>query len=153
VQDLSGKMQYPAEKSGGDLMTIVHEVFPNIEAALDLDPEELAVPLIETLYRYGARHDCNMFHRGNFINSGHLENYAGKYVAQFMRTLTEAWMWLQQEGLIAPQPAQTPDWIFITRRGTKFREMGDVQKFKAANLLPAKILDPTLVQCNIVFFV
>lgn len=126
-------------------MSVIKTVFPDPKVAVELEPEELAGPLLEALCRYEGGPGINMNHRGNFINSGHLGDYAGEYLDQILKAMTEAWIWLEREGLIAPQPEQyNQDWRYITKRGRDFRKMGDVQKFKAANLFPPKIFDPTL---------
>jgi uncharacterized protein (TIGR02391 family) len=125
-------------------MSVIKAVFPDPEIAIQLEPEELALPLLETLCRY-EREQVNMMHRNNFINGNHLRDYAGKYLDQMLKAMTEAWIWLESTGLIAPQPDQyNQDWRYITKRGRKFREMADVQKFKAGNLFPPNIFDPVL---------
>ncbi|MCK4828033.1 TIGR02391 family protein, partial [bacterium] len=83
--------------------------------------------------------------RYSFTLRGNLKGYAepNNYNA-IAKIITEAWVWLEKEGLIAPDPGQTGEWIFITRRGRKFRETTDVRNFKAASLLPDETLDPKL---------
>jgi uncharacterized protein (TIGR02391 family) len=126
-------------------MSVIKAVFPDPEVAIQLGPEELAVPLLETLCRYEEGRGNNMMHPDNFINRGHLGDYAGKYLDQILKAMIEAWMWLEHEGLIAPQPEQISlGWCYITKRGHKFRETGDVHKFKAANLFPDNIFDSIL---------
>lgn len=126
-------------------MSVIKAVFPDPENAIELEPEELAEPLLEALCRYEEERGNNMMHRNNFINSGHLGDYAGKYLDQILKGMTEAWMWLEHAGLIAPKPEQyNPDWRYITKRGQKFRKTRDVHKFKAANLFPDKVFDSTL---------
>lgn len=128
-------------------MGLISEIFPPIETALQLEPEELAVYVLEALCRFEEReNNPGMLHRGNFtLQSGEMAEYAGlEDYKEVAKAVIEAWVWLEREGLIAPRPGETGEGIFITRRGWKFRESGDVGKFKAANLLPAETLDPTL---------
>ncbi|MFH1561856.1 MAG: TIGR02391 family protein [Nitrospirota bacterium] len=128
-------------------MSIIQDVFPPIDIALALESEELAVPLLECLCRFEERgNNKGMLNRYNFINSDDFQGYCEPhYYETIAKAVTEAWMWLENEGFIAPNPLNTSvNWIFVTKRGMKFRNMGDVEKFKIANLLPQKILDPQL---------
>lgn len=126
-------------------MGVISQVFPPVEVALGLEPEELAGLVLECLCRYEEEENRGMLNRYSFTLPNELLEYAGqenyKAIAQ---AVAEAWMWLEREALVAPKPGQTGDWIFITRRGLKFRESGDVGKFKAAELMPQETLDTTL---------
>ena len=126
-------------------MGLISDTFPSVEIVLQLEPEELAVPLLECLCQSEEKGADGNLNRYNFTLPNELREYAGQedYV-DVAKVVIEAWVWLEREGLIAPKPGQTGDWVFITRRGRKFRELGDVGKFKAANLLPHETLDSTL---------
>lgn len=123
-------------------MSLISSLFPPVETALELEPEELAVPLLECLCLMEKSRDSP--HLGNFMLPARLKDYAGAHYDEFINVATESWMWLLHEGLIAPQPRQGGDWVFVTRRGKKFREAGDPVKFRAASILPHGTLDPTL---------
>lgn len=126
-------------------MTVISEVFPPIENALELEPEELAVPLIECLVGFEhSQLDRGMLCREAFTyGSQGITDYAGQHLESFGKRISEAWSWLMREGLIAPLPG-TGDFVFVTRRGHKFGEDADYKKFKAASLFPSEILDPRL---------
>jgi uncharacterized protein (TIGR02391 family) len=123
---------------------LISSIFPAVEIALQLEPEELAVPLLECLclMEEDRGHSGPNIH--NFMLPGNLLDYAGNHYKEFIKVATEAWMWLLHEGLIARHPEQGDDWVFVTRRGKKFRSLGDAKKFKAANMLPHDTLDPIL---------
>jgi uncharacterized protein (TIGR02391 family) len=128
-------------------MSIITEVFPPLEVALKLEPEELAIPLLECLCRIEESGDrSGSLNRYNFTLDSNLRDYckSGQYF-DIATAITEAWMWLEREGLIAPKPDQNRDWIFVTRRGREFRKMGDPKRFKTAKFLPHEVLDPQLV--------
>lgn len=125
-------------------MSLIANIFPGVETAVQLEPEELAVPLLEYLCQMEERPGNNTPHLGNFLVSESLRGYAGSRYDEFIKVATEAWMWLLHEGLIAQHPTQRGDWVFVTRRGMKFRSLGDPERFKAANMLPHDTLDPTL---------
>lgn len=125
-------------------MPLVSNIFPDVETAVLLEPEEPAVPLLEYLCQMEEGRGNDIPHLGNFMLPANLKDYAGPRYDQFIRAATEAWMWLLHEGLIAPHPRQGGDWVFVTRRGKKFREVGDPGRFRAAHILPHETLDPTL---------
>ena len=127
------------------IMSIIAEVFPPVDVALKLEPEELALPLLECLCQFEESKNTGMLNRFNFTQPHALKGYCESHNDEAVtKAIMEAWMWLEREGLIAPAPGQSGEWIFITRRGRKFRETGDAHKFKAASLLPHETLDPQL---------
>jgi len=120
------------------------DVFPPVDVLLQMEPEELAVPLLEYLCQCEGTSSRGLLHRYNFTLPGNLKEYSeGKYDA-VSKAMTESWVWLEREGLIAPLPGQTGDQVFITRRGHKFRETADVRCYRAASLLPDATLDPKM---------
>jgi len=125
-------------------MSLMNKVFPPVDEALQMEPEELAVPLLECLCQFEETKSSGMLNRYTFTLQRNLQAYAQDKYDVVSKAITEAWVWLEKEGLIAPAPGQTGDWIFITRRGRKFRETADVRSYRAANLLPHKTLDPKL---------
>lgn len=127
-------------------MSIISETFPQIDVALELEPEELAVPLLECLCRFEEQnYRSGQLNRYNFTLPHTFTDYCNpnQYEA-IAKAVTEAWVWLEREGLIAPKPKHDGEWVFVTRRGKKFRESGNIMKYKAANLLPHETLDPRL---------
>lgn len=125
-------------------MSLTSEILPPIDTLLQLQPEELAVPLLEILCRIEENKN-EQLNRHSFMLPHTFKDYCDqKYWDDAARALTESWIWLEREGLIAPQPRQERDWIFVTRRGKQFRKQSDPRQFKAAQLLPAEALDPVL---------
>ena len=60
-------------------------------------------------------------------------------------TVQRAYEILEREGLIAPEPSKSGgDWVYVTRRGLLLCESGDVDRFRAASLLPDLKIDPVL---------
>ncbi len=126
-------------------MKPISEIFPPVDAALEMEPEGLALPLLEYLSRIDERGGGRgLLNRNNFFRSDQLHEYAGGHDEAVARAAMEAWRWLEREILIAPDPRQGGEWIFVTKRGRKFIESGDIGQFKAATLLPPETLDPTL---------
>lgn len=94
--------------------TTLHELFAqDREVLLGLDPEELAGPLLAELIRQEQRKGTGDLNRYNFCNA-----LRGQQPDDVLRALMEAWIWLEQEGLVAPKPLSSgADWVFVTRRG------------------------------------
>lgn len=125
-------------------MSLMGKVFPPEDIALAMDPEELAVPLLECLCQLEEAKSTGMLNRYTFTLQRNLQEYGQNNYNEIAKVISEAWVWLEKEGLIAPTPGQIGDWIFITRRGRKFRQTADVRNYRAASLLPDKTLDPRL---------
>lgn len=129
-------------------MSILTEVFPPLEVALKLEPEELAVPLLECLCKIEeSQKNAGLLNRYTFTLDRNFEGYSKtENYYDIATAVSEAWMWLEKEGLIAPSPGQRDrDWVFVTSRGRVFRKMGDPKRFKEAKYLPREVLDPQLV--------
>jgi uncharacterized protein (TIGR02391 family) len=112
---------------------------------LELEPEDLALPLLRDVAESEQRGDAPP-HLGNFMNGVgiHLGSHPSKVVEAVQRALTEAWVWLERELLLAPRPDQHSRFMFVTRRGHAFLESGDVASLHAMGLLPKGVLDPAL---------
>jgi uncharacterized protein (TIGR02391 family) len=60
--------------------------------------------------------------------------------------LTEAWAWLEREGLIVPRPGERGEWIEVSRRGQQLGTEADFEAYRRGNLLRRDSLDPQLEQ-------
>jgi uncharacterized protein (TIGR02391 family) len=58
----------------------------------------------------------------------------------------EAWVWLEREGLIAPKPGQSGEWVFVTRRGRKIKDRSGLDSYRRSDLLPRHLLHPIIAQ-------
>ena len=124
----------------GDFRTI----FPSLETVLTLEPEELAVFVLKSLDGQSS------INRYNFTLSSdsNLVAYAPDITQrlELCARLMEAWMWLEKELLVAPQPGQQNDWAYITPRGKKLLIDQDFASYRKGALLPSDGLDPVLVR-------
>ncbi len=117
-------------------------VFPPIETALDMEPEELAPFVLKHLKETGGK-----INRYNYsLISGEKKEYAGEYIDRFQKQLMEAFVWLEKEMFIAPTPGTTGDWRFITRKGEKALEEEDFTAYVKASLLSSETLHPIFVR-------
>lgn len=125
--------------------------FPPVDSLLELEPEEIGSYLFLYLKYLVKERNQNKLNRMNIINSSNpsLNEYAGSNITaqKVALLLSEAWIWLLQEGFIAPMPdEQNFDWVFITRRGQSIQDQKDFKKFFHIKLLPKNELVASLVQ-------
>jgi uncharacterized protein (TIGR02391 family) len=62
------------------------------------------------------------------------------------RAITEAWQWLQNEGLLMPDPDQPNGWFCLTRKGAALRTAADLEAYRQGSLLPSALLHPALAE-------
>ena len=124
-------------------MQSIYSLMPDHEALLALEPEELAGIVLEYLNSLSTA-NRGQLNRYNFSLPHTVTEYPHQYQAEISRALMEAWVWLEREGLLAPKPGDTGDWIFITRRGRKLEKAIDVEAYRKTNLLPKQLLHPVI---------
>jgi hypothetical protein len=119
--------------------------FPPIENAMEMEPEELAPFVLKFL---STKEKTGEMNRYNFTlgTNPELAKYAGGYLNEFCKRLTEAWIWLEKEMFLAPKPGARGDWVFITRKGKRVLESQDFNTYQKSYLLPSENLDPLLVR-------
>ena len=122
-----------------------YEFMPDPEIVLELEPEELAGYLIEYLNALPPA-ESGQLNTYNFGQIRTVEGYAREYRRKIQLVLMEAWVWLEREGLLAPQPGKGGDWIFITRRGKKMKGHADLEAYRRSSLLPREFLHPVIAQ-------
>lgn len=118
------------------------DIFPPIETVLDMEPEELAPFVLKHL------ESTDHINRYNYTlsTSGDMQEYAKKHLKDFQKRLMEAFIWLEREMFIAPEPDNTGEWRFITRRGEKVLQNEDFPAYSQGSLLPSENLHPILVR-------
>ena len=90
------------------------------------EPEQLGMLILRHLCAQGFRGN-----RGNFIilfRQFCSDKVDGDTQTMAAQVMSESWMWLEREGLVAPDPDsdhRDRDWVFVTRRGRKLNESGD----------------------------
>lgn len=83
-----------------------------------------------------------MFHRGK-IETDH---YPDNYRSEIELALTEAWAWLEVQGLIIPAEGTNGEngYLRFSRRARGIKTKEDFTSFKVARLLPREILHPRI---------
>jgi len=124
------------------------KVIPDPDLLLALEPEELAVKMLFILRQRGQP----KFHPGNFQNELCEDPVSGRpgYPRQRQKeielALTEAWSWLEAQGLIVPDEGTNGQngWRRLSRRAQRMESEADFASFKTARLLPREILHPKI---------
>lgn len=120
------------------------EIFPPIDTALELEPEELAPFILRHLQQMGGKN----INRYNYTlgTSPEMVEYAGSHLEEFKKRVMEAWIWLEREVFLAPRPGDQGEWRFITRRGERILQDEDWKSYAKESLLDTKTLDPVLAR-------
>src|ERR1043166_6623601 len=96
---------------------MMHRLLPEPSAVLEMEPEELA-PFVLRQLGQGGSGDLNHY---NFTlgNDSELDQKLGGKYRTYLQRLSEAWSWLEHEGLVAAKPGDNGGWVFITRSGER----------------------------------
>ena len=131
----------------------IFSIIPDPEKILELEPEELAGYVMKYLHTLDAVRQQRIHPDTHFgFKSGDPNNWPPEYHARIdeyrykiPRALMEAWVWLQREGFVAPNPDQNES-FFVTRRGERIKDSADLDAIRKADQLPRKILHPVIAQ-------
>ncbi len=123
-------------------MGTLHDLIPDVDSVLTLEPEELAGIGLELLVSGGVRP-----HPSHFTHPDTIGPYPQEKRTQVEYAMAEGWNWLVREGLIAPAPGDTHGWHFITRRGAQLKNRAGVSAYSSAAQLPRAILHAEVIKC------
>lgn len=123
---------------------MVERIVPDPEALLALEPEEVAGIVLEHLNIQSA--NGITLNRHTFSLEQTVHGYPPHYHQRLREALMEGWVWLEREGLLAPLPGHSGEWVFITRRGRRLQRAADLAAYRQANLLPRQQLHPVIAQ-------
>jgi uncharacterized protein (TIGR02391 family) len=125
---------------------------PDIEVLLALSPEELAgVILVQLKGRFGTArfHPENLKNEINSNTHGNQPQYPANRTDEARLALSEAWAWLENNGLIVPVPDSTGasgGWRILSRSGQQFERKEDFDNFLKARQLPKTMLHPEIAE-------
>jgi uncharacterized protein (TIGR02391 family) len=119
----------------------VREKLPPTEVLLRLEPEELAIPLLNCLIGLERGGQINTLLLHNFMNT---LAHQGSSVEE-LQAVTEAWVWLEQQLMIAPAPGKSGI-VYVTSRGKQLADKPEMVKYIRSNLIIPDLLDPQLKQ-------
>ena len=125
------------------VMPAIHELIPNAEDLLSLEPEELAPVLLQYLAR---TYLAGSIKRGNvFSGAASPGNAYGPFRRKVDEALTGAWIWLEREGMLLPEVGNHDrDWVIISERGRRLADAENFAGYRLASMLPRKTLHPSL---------
>jgi len=125
----------------------ISKLITDPENLLALEPEELAGLILE--YLNSISEGSQEMRLEGFLLGHNVTGYPSQSRDRISRAFTEAWIWLEREGLIAPRPDQLSTrvgWIFVTRRGKQLKSSADFKAYRKAYLLPKQLLQPMIAQ-------
>ena len=97
-------------------MPAIHELIPNAENLLHLEPEELAPVLLQYVLSDSKISSGQAIKRGNLFGASPSpgDAYGPQYKERVNEALTSAWIWLEREGMLLPAPSnQDRDWVCL----------------------------------------
>ena len=130
----------------------LEQFFPPLETTLQLEPEELAIPLLKCLIQSQESESGNL-NLHNFVISGELHKYAGEEYKTVAAIVTESWVWLENELMLAPTPGKERQWLYVTERGKKLASESNIARYRTAQIIPPNSLDPVLASRVLPLFI
>ena len=126
-------------------MKRLSEVIPDPETVGSLAPEELAGVLMEVLNSMSSEEERAYLNPTILCLERAPEGYPAQVRDSISKTVMEAWVWLEREGLVAARPGDlTHGYYFITRRGRGLKNATDLSAYRHSNLLPKEFLHPII---------
>jgi uncharacterized protein (TIGR02391 family) len=135
-------------------MTIA-DLIPDVEAFLALQPEELGAKLL-FLIRKRPPFDVDMFEPASFESElwdlrsalSPQGTYPRRRQAEVALAFSEAWAWLEAQGLIVPAPGENGrnGWRVLSRRARRFENEAEFAQYAVARMIPKDALHPKISQ-------
>lgn len=129
-------------------MNSLPELIPDVDFLLAMEAEELAATLLPLFAK--SRGHAGV-HLGNYSSSlfsanigGH--QYDNRRQDQIILAVTEAWNWLEVQGLLVPSPGTNGQhgWRALSRKAEKLSSADDVKQFARSRYLRRDILNPRM---------
>jgi len=119
------------------------------ETLISLEPEELGGKLLFLLRKRSEP----IFHPNSLKNelwgypSQGLQGYPREYEGEIELAFTEAWAWLEAQGLIIKAEGTNGEngWRRLSRRARRMESEADFADYRTARLLPRELLHPRIV--------
>lgn len=132
-------------------MIELSRAIPDPDFLLSLEPEELGAKLLFLLRQ--RNFDRGMFSLGGLIGElwnrfplpGEQPPYPRNRSDDIEAALSEAWSWLEAQGLIVPAGQNGPNgWRVLSRRAKRFENEAEFASYTVARALPKATLHPRL---------
>jgi Protein of unknown function (Hypoth_ymh) len=125
-------------------MTSLPELINDVDFLLTMEAEELAATMLPLLAKSRQNAGVNL---GNYASSLFSANMGGhryddRKQNQIILAVTEAWNWLEVQGLLIPAPGMngTHGWRVLSRKAEALTSSADVKKFAKSRHLRREIL-------------
>jgi uncharacterized protein (TIGR02391 family) len=130
-------------------MSPVVKAIPDVNVFLALEPEELGAKLL-FLAKAGQKYDGDMFYPSNFeteiweADTRGQPSYPRNRQAGIALAFSEAWAWLEAQGLIVPAADSNGRNGFrvLSRRARRFASEAEFANYAVARMLPREVLHP-----------
>lgn len=124
---------------------------PDVDVLLALEPEELGAKLLFLLRKDSNREFSPHNLRAELWNQVapfQQSPYPRHRKNEIDLAMSEAWAWLEAQGLIVPSPGTNGQngWRFLSRRAKRFQDEKEFAQYKFARMLPKDILHPRISQ-------
>lgn len=125
-------------------MSLIKDLFPPLDDAIKLEPEDLAAPLLECLCRIEDDKTTQKPNREIVTSYNYFKDYCDQNRSdEAEKIICEAWAYLENAGCITRKTG-LGEWYFVTRRGRKLRMQANFKKYFSSKLLGHDNLDPKL---------
>lgn len=121
---------------------------PDADILLALEPEELAGKLLFIIRANGGKAHPGGFEGDLFADRHGTPPYPREKRDQIMLALSEAWSWLESQGLLVPEDGWNGSngWRVLSRRARRMENHVDFSNFKTARMLSRDALHPTIAE-------
>jgi len=121
----------------------IEDILQDFDLLLELEPEELGGCILAYANTTSFSKREEILYKG-FRHLLDLGNVPVGIREDVILALSEAWQWLEREGLVTPKVHSHG--FTITRRGQRLRSSADAAAYVASRSLPRNLLHPRLVQ-------
>jgi len=132
-------------------MRELSQMFPDVDALLVLEPEELGGHLLFALRQRVQQNANAMVHRGNLASEfwnvvAQEPPYPRARQPEIDLAVTEAWSWLEAQGLLVPAADinGSNGYRLLSRRARRFENVAEFTRFEVARRLPKDVLHPAI---------
>jgi len=126
-------------------MPTLIEYLPNAEALLALGVEDLGMILFYLVQKERGPNVTLSTFEMPLWNANSPEYPYGQRLP-IGRAMSEAWQWLQNEGLLIVAPDQPNGFFCLTRKGAQLKNPADIEAYRYGSLLPLGLLHLQLVE-------
>jgi uncharacterized protein (TIGR02391 family) len=112
---------------------------------LQLPPEEVGFLIVKSIAGESQVHPT---HFASTTGAAAAYQMPGKSTA-IAEALSEAWAWLEREGLVVRVVNDNNGWMKLSKRGRQLADQPDVRDYRQAHLLPKASLHPALLAAGV----